>query len=149
MTTRNSYDRFRDHLPENLNVLSRIVQLDEEAFEKSCSGYVAGAIVESRACGCNFSHNICTHCWLHTCGILMHRCIQRSWAVRHEKHLHIKGEFGGTLEIKGLFGNFRTFTGGCTPEKMHEYRREFSVRFFSPDRLQILASANHHLFLLS
>jgi len=63
MTTRNSYDGFRDQLPENLNVLARIVQLDEEAFEKSCSGYVAGAIVESRACGCNFSHNICKHSW--------------------------------------------------------------------------------------
>lgn len=147
------YDRFREHLPENPHILSRIVQLDEAygrgwtlimAKEKN-TRKVAYVVLPERSIHRQQAVKFLTQyvqprSRLHTDGALIYRGIEKWWPVRHERELHAKWEFSKTSEIEGLFGNFRTFIRRMyhhvTPEKMPEYVREFSVRFSSPEMFQ-------------
>ena len=144
------YDRFREHLPENQHLLSRIVQLDE-AYGKGWSlvmakerhsRKVAYVVLPERAVdrvdAVNFlAQYVRPRTRLHTDGAMIYRGIERWWPVRHERDLHAKWEFGKTSEIEGVFGNLRTFIRRMyhhvTAEKMPEYVREFAVRFSSPE----------------
>lgn len=153
MAVRRWYDRFREHLPENSHLLSRIVQLDEAygkgwtlimAKEKN-SRKVAYVVLPERSIHRQQAVKFLTQyvqprsrpC---TDGALIYRGIEKWWPVRHEQELHAKWEFSRTSEIEGLFGNFRTFIRRMyhhvTPEKMPEYVREFSTRFSSPELFQ-------------
>lgn len=150
MAIRHWYGRFREHLPENPHLLSRIVQLDEAygkgwslvmAKEKH-SRKVAYVVIPEKSVERQqaiqfLAKYVQPRSRLYTDGAAIYRGIERWWPVRHERELHAKWEFSKTSEIEGLFGNFRTFIRRMyhhvTPEKMPEYVREFSVRFSSPE----------------
>lgn len=150
MAIRHWYACFRKHLPENPDILSKIVQLDEAygkgwslimAKEKN-SRKVAYVVLPERSVQRQhavqfLAHHIQPRSRLYTDGATIYRGIERWWPVRHRHELHAKWEFSKTSEIEGLFGNFRTFIRRMyhhvTPEKMPEYVREFSVRFSSPE----------------
>lgn len=147
---RHWYDRFREHLPENQQILSHVVQLDEAygkgwslvmAKEKN-SRKVAYVVLPEKSVARHqairfLAQYVEPRSRLYTDGAAIYRGIERWWPVRHERELHAKWEFTKTSEIEGLFGNFRTFIRRMyhhvTPEKMPEYVREFSVRFSSPE----------------
>ncbi len=153
MAIRRWYDRFREHLPQNHDILSRIVQLDE-AYGKGWSlimgkeersRKVAYVVLPEksvdRAEAVRFlMEYVKPRARLHTDGAAIYRGIERWWPVRHERDIHAKWEFGKTSEIEGMFGNFRTFVRRMyhhvTAEKMPDYVREFSVRFSSPELFQ-------------
>lgn len=150
LAVRHWYDRFREHLPENQHILSRIVQLDE-AYGKGWSLVMAKeersrrvayvvlpekSVERQHAIRFLAQHvrpgsRVCTD------GAAIYRGIGKWWPIHHEHDLHAKWEFGKTSEIEGLFGNLRTFIRRMyhhvTAEKMSEYVREFSVRFSSPE----------------
>lgn len=150
LAIRRWYDSFREHLPENPHILSRIVQLDEAygkgwslimAKEKH-SRKVAYVIlpeksVERQDAVRFLSQYVKPRSRLYTDGAAIYRGIEKRWPVRHQRELHAQWEFSKTSEIEGLFGNFRTFIRRMyhhvTPEKMPEYVREFSIRFSSPE----------------
>ena len=150
MAIRRWYDRFREHLPENPGVLSRIVQLDE-AYGKGWSLVMAKQkgtkkvayvilpekSVERQHAVEFLAQHVKPRSKLHTDGAAIYQGIEKWWPVKHSTDIHRKWEFGKTSEIEGLFGNFRTFIRRMyhhvTPEKMPEYVREFSVRFSSPE----------------
>lgn len=153
LAIRRWYDRFREHLPENPHILSRIVQLDEAygkgwslvmAKEKQ-SRKVAYVVlpeqsVERQHAVQFLAQYVQPRSRLHTDGAAIYRGIGRWWPVRHEHELHAKWEFSKTSEIEGLFGNFRTFIRRMyhhvTAGKMPEYVREFSMRFSLPEMFE-------------
>lgn len=150
MAVRHWYDCFREHLPENPHILSKIVQLDEaygkgwslimakEKYSRKVAFVVLPETSIERQHAVQFlAHYVQPRSRLYTDGAAIYRGIGRWWPVRHKRELHAKWEFSKTSEIEGLFGNFRTFIRRMyhhvTPEKMPEYVREFSVRFSSPE----------------
>ena len=150
MAIRHWYDRFREHLPENPHILSKIVQLDE-AYGKGWSLIMAKQkhsrkiayvvlpekSVERRQAVKFLSQYVKPRSRLYTDGAEIYRGIERFWPVRHSRDLHAHWEFSKTSEIEGLFGNFRTFVRRMyhhvTKDKVSEYVREFSIRFSSPE----------------
>jgi len=153
LAIRHWYDKFREHLPENTHILSRIVQLDE-AYGKGWSlimaketktRKVAYVVLPERSVDRQDAIRFLTQyvkprSRLHTDGAAIYKGIERFWPVKHTRDIHKKFEFAHTSEIEGLFGNFRTFIRRMyhhvTPEKMPEYVREFSVRFSSPEMFE-------------
>jgi len=153
LAIRHWYDRFREHLPENPHILSRIVQLDEAygkgwslvMAKETNSRKVAYVILPERSVERQHAVRFLTQfirpqSRVYTDGAAIYRGIGRWWPVKHRSELHAKWEFSKTSEIEGLFGNFRTFIRRMyhhvTPEKMPEYVREFCVRFSSPEMFE-------------
>jgi transposase-like protein len=150
MAIRHWYGRFREHLPENQHILSKIVRLDE-AYDKGWSlvmgkekksRKVAYVILPERSVERHHAvrflmQYVKPRSRLNTDGAKIYQGIERWWPVRHGTDIHAKWQFGKTSEIEGLFGNFRTFIRRMyhhvTKEKMPDYVREFSVRFSSPE----------------
>jgi hypothetical protein len=150
LAIRRWYDRFREHLPENLLILDKIVQLDE-AYGKGWvllmgkqpkTRKVAYVLLPQKSIQKHHAHHflrqyVAPGAKLYTDGAQIYRKTEQWWPVKHEVDIHRKWEFGRTSEIEGLFGNFRTFIRRMyhhvSAEKMPEYVREFCVRFSSPE----------------
>jgi len=150
LAIRHWYGRFREHLPENQEVLERVVQLDE-AYGKGWTlimakqkrtRKVAYVLYPERSVQKHHAHqflqqHVRPRSRLYTDGSALYRDVERWWPVRHRTDIHAKWEFSKTSEIEGMFGNLRTFIRRMyhhvTPEKMPEYVREFCVRFSSPE----------------
>lgn len=149
-TIRLWYDRFREHLPENPEVLERTVQLDE-AYGKGWTllmakqkrtRKVAYVLYPAKSVQKHHAHQflqqyVRPRSRLATDGSSLYRDVENWWPVRHTTDIHGKWEFTHTSEIEGMFGNLRTFIRRMyhhvTPGKMPEYVREFCLRFSSPE----------------
>lgn len=147
---RHWYDCFREHLPENPQILERVVQLDE-AYGKGWTllmakqrrtREVAYVLYPERSVQKHHAHRFLQQyvkpkSRLNTDGSSLYRDIESWWPVKHQKDIHAKWEFSKTSEIEGLFGNLRTFIRRMyhhvSAEKMPEYVREFCLRFSSPE----------------
>lgn len=153
------YDRFRSHLPENAQILERVVQLDEAygrgwaliMAKQLHSRNVAYAVLPARSVQRQHAYRflqryVRPRSRLYTDGALIYRGIQRWWPVRHRRDIHARWEFSKTSEIEGLFGNLRTFIRRMyhhvTPEKLPEVVGEFCFRFSLPEIF-----ANPHAYL--
>lgn len=153
---RHWFGQFRNHLPDNEEILEHIVQLDEAYFKKQAlmmakqqgTRKVAFEIfkVATRS-GVQRHHAtgflqqyVRPKSKLRTDGAAIYDSIHKWWPVRHQKDIHSKWEFELTSEIEGLFGNLRTFIRRmyhhATPEKLPEIVREFCFRFSSPEMFQ-------------
>jgi len=144
------YDQFRVHLPENIEVLERIVQLDEAYFKSNAllmakqkgtrkiAWEILGEKNPQRQHIAEFlQQHVKPKSKLRTDGSSIYSNIHNWWPVRHQRDIHKKFEFGYTSEIEGMFGNLRTFIRRMyhhtTPEKFPEIVGEFCYRFSSPE----------------
>lgn len=146
------YDKFRSNLPENREILEKIVQLDEAYFKKT--GLMMAKQQGTRKLAyLLFSKSpkqinrddaalflqlfIKPKSQLRTDGSNIYRGIHNWWPIRHQNEIHSKWEFEITSEIEGIFGNFRTFIRRMyhhvTPEKLPEIVSELCFRFSSPE----------------
>lgn len=150
---RHWYSRFREHLPDNPQILERTVQLDE-AYGKGWTllmakqrktRKVAYILYPEKSIQKHHAHKflqqfIKPRSRVATDGAKIYRNMKQYWPVRHVTDIHSKWEFSKTSEIEGMFGNMRTFIRRMyhhvTAEKMPEYVREFCVRYSSPEMFQ-------------
>jgi len=153
------YGRFREHLPENVVQLSRVVQLDE-AYGKGWVLLMAkqkhtrklawtvfpGSSTQRHHALQFLQSHVKPKTTLATDGALIYRGIEKWWPVKHVRDIHAKWEFGKTSEIEGMFGNYRTFVRRmyhhATAEKVPSYVSEFCTRFSSPE---LFRSPNDYL----
>jgi len=147
---RHWFDLFRSNLPENTEILERIVQLDEAYFKrmslvmakqqgtrKLAFEIINKSSVERHHAAHFLQQHVKPRSKLRTDGAMIYNSIHKWWPVRHEKDIHRKWEFELTSEIEGTFGNLRTFIRRMyhhvTPEKLPDIVREFCFRFSSPE----------------
>ena len=147
---RHWYDLFRNNLPDNPNILEKVIQLDEAYFKK-LSLMMAKQPGTRKLAFELFNTNsvqrdhaiyflgqyIKPESKLKTDGAAIYKGIDKWWPVEHTRDIHKKFEFSNTSEIEGTFGNLRTFIRRMyhhtTPDKMPEIVREFCFRFSSPE----------------
>jgi hypothetical protein len=147
---RHWYDLFRAHLPENQEILEKIVQLDEAYFKgralilgkqqgtrKLAHEILTTTNVQRHHATFFLHQHVKPRSRLQTDGAAIYKTIDRWWPVVHRTDIHKKFEFGKTSEIEGAFGNLRTFIRRMyhhtTPEKLPEIVGEFCYRFSSPE----------------
>ena len=131
-TIRLWYDEFRSHLPQNKEVLEKLVQLDEAYFggKKGRTLFLAKEI-NSETNGRKLAYSILPHAnpvreeaWaflqeyimpnslLHTDGAAIYHGIDKWWPVEHQYDIHRRWEFELTAEVEGMFGVLRTAPKG-------------------------------------
>lgn len=153
------FGRFREHLPENAEQLSRVVQLDEsygrgwvllmakqENTRKLAWSVFSGNSTQRHHALRFLQANVRPGTKLSTDGAFIYKGIEQWWPVKHRTDIHKNWEFGKTSEIEGMFGNYRTFVRRMyhhhTAERVPEYVREFASRFSSPE---LFKSPNDYL----
>jgi transposase-like protein len=153
VTIRHWFEQFREHLPEDQEVLEHLVQLDEAYFGgKRGRALFLGKQVGSRKLAYQIiSHASPTreHAWkflhsyvsvdtvLNTDGASIYKEINAWWPVYHNRDIHKRFEFGHTAEIEGMFGVLRTFIRRMyhhvTVDKLPSVVGEFCCRFSHPE----------------
>jgi transposase-like protein len=150
---RHWFDNFRDNLPDNPEILSKLVQLDEAFFKKRTLILAKQPGTRKLAYEVLNTTNVQRHhaayflqqhvkprSKLYTDGAGIYQSIDSWWPVKHKSEIHSKWEFSLTSEIEGTFGNFRTFVRRMyhhvTPDKLPDLVREFCFRFSSPEIFQ-------------
>lgn len=156
------YDNFRKHLPFEVEVLERVVQLDEAFFggRQGCALMMAkqkGARrlayqmigdgkVQRQHVKLFLETYIKPRSKLCTDGASYYQGIHQWWPIRHTRELHSKWEFEITSEIEGTFGNLRIFIRRMyhhvSLEKLPEVVGEFCYRFSHPE---IFNNPHHYL----
>lgn len=148
--TRHWFDKFREHLPQNPEILNKIVQLDEAFFKsrtlmlakqsgtrKLAFEVLTTTKIQRHHATYFLQQHVKPRSKLHTDGAGIYKGIDHWWPVQHKHEVHRKWEFSLTSEIEGAFGNFRTFVRRMyhhtTPQKLPEIVREFCIRFSSPE----------------
>jgi len=159
-TIRLWYDEFRSHLPQNKEVLEKLVQLDEAYFggKKGRTLFLAKEI-NSETNGRKLAYSILPHAnpvreeaWaflqeyimpnslLHTDGAAIYHGIDKWWPVEHQYDIHRRWEFELTAEVEGMFGVLRTFIRRMyhhvTVDKLPELVGEFCFRFSHPEMFE-------------
>lgn len=147
------YEEFRNHLPEDTEVLEHLVQLDEAYFGgKNGRALLLGKQVGSRKLAYQLlphTNPVREHAYmflqtyvqpntrLHTDGGAIYHQIDQWWPVYHYRDIHKKWEFELTSEIEGTFGNLRTFIRRMyhhvTVDKLDGLVMEFCYRFTHPE----------------
>jgi len=157
-TVRLWFDDFRSHLPEQKDVLERLVQLDEAYFggsKQTRTLFMGKQIGEERKVAFEIlpiPAPAREHAWfflqshikpqtqVNTDGASIYKNIERWWPVVHEYDIHRKWEFDKTSEIEGMFGVLRTFIRRMyhhvTMDKLPEMMREFCFRFSHPEMFE-------------
>jgi transposase-like protein len=160
VTIRLWFDQFRIHLPQNKEVLQRLIQLDEAYFggKKGRTLFMAKEINEEEHTR-KIAYSILPHAnpvreeaWtflrehimpdslLHTDGAAIYHGIDKWWPVEHQYDIHKKWEFELTSEIEGMFGVLRTFIRRMyhhvTVAKLPELMCEFCYRFSHPEMFE-------------
>lgn len=149
VTLRHWFDLFRKHLPQDQEVLEKLVQLDEAFFK--LAGLMLGKQIGTRKLAYQVLNttNVRRHhatsflkqhvkpeTQLNTDGAKIYRDIDQWWPVTHCYDIHKRWEFSQTSEIEGMFGCFRTFVRRMyhhvTSTKLEELVREYCFRFSSP-----------------
>jgi transposase-like protein len=150
---RHWYGLFRAQLPENNEILEKIVQMDEAYFKqrtlllakqpgtRKLAYEIVNAASVQRHHATYFLHqHIKPKTKFHTDGASIYKSIEHWWPVIHDTDIHKKFEFGITSEIEGAFGNLRTFIRRMyhhvTAEHLPEIVREFCFRFSSPQMFE-------------
>lgn len=155
------YANFRPHLPVEVEILEKIVQLDEAYFggkkgralmmakQKGTRRLVYEIIddnVQKQHVKVFLETHVKPKSKLHTDGGSHYRGIHHWWPVRHTREIHAKWEFTLTSEIEGTFGNLKTFIRRMyhhvTPEKLPDIVGEFCYRFSHPE---IFNNPRHYL----
>lgn len=156
---RHWFDLFRNHLPQDKQILDKVVQLDEaygknwslimakqQGTRKLAYQIISGNSVQRQHATYFLQSYVKPKSKLHTDGASIYRGIQKWWPVKHRRDIHRKWEFELTSEIEGTFGNLRTFIRRMyhhvTAEKMPEIVGEFCFRFFHPE---IFNNPRHYL----
>ena len=144
------YDRFREYLPYEQDILEHFVQLDEAYFKdrvlvmgkqkgtrKIAYQMHKGNSVDRGKALRFLYESVKPTSSLWTDGASIYKNIDQWWPVIHTRDIHSKFEFSHTSEIEGMFGLLRTFIRRMyhhvTPEKLELYVREFCFRFSSPE----------------
>lgn len=153
LTIRNWYEEFRNHLPEDQDVLEHLVQLDEAYFGGNKGrALLMGKQIGSRKLAFDvLSHTavarehaykflqtyVAAETVLNTDGAGIYKNINTWWPVYHNRDIHKKFEFAHTSEIEGIFGVLRTFIRRMyhhvTVAKLESVVREFCYRFSHPE----------------
>ena len=153
LTIRHWFEEFRNHLPEDQNVLEHLVQLDEAYFGgRNGRALFMGKQVGSRRVAYQVllhTHPAREHAWkflhtyvapetvLNTDGAGIYKNINNWWPVYHNRDIHKKFEFEHTSEIEGMFGVLKTFIRRMyhhvTVAKLEGVVREFCYRFSHPE----------------
>lgn len=151
--TRRWYDLFRNHIPENLLILERVIQMDEaygkgwallmakqKGTRRIAHTFIPASSVQRHQAWRFLQQYVRPRSRLYTDGAAIYQGIQNWWPVRHKRDIHRKFEFSKTSEIEGMFGVFRTFIRRMyhhtTAEKMPEIVREFCFRFSLPEMFE-------------
>ncbi len=153
LTIRNWYEEFRNHLPEDQDVLEHLVQLDEAYF----GGRTGRALFLGKQIGSRkLAYQVLTHTAparehafkflqtyvqaetvLNTDGAAIYKHINNWWPVYHNRDIHKKFEFAHTSEIEGMFGVLKTFIRRMyhhvAMAKLPSVVREFCCRFSHPE----------------
>ena len=150
---RHWYREFRMHLPEEVHVLERVVQMDEAFFKKmtlimakqkgtrKLAWQVLPGTAPTKTDAAYFLfQKVKPGSQLWTDGGGIYKGISKQWPVRHSTDIHKRFEFAHTSEIEGIFGVYRTFVRKMyhhhRAENLPEYVREFCFRFSSPELFQ-------------
>jgi hypothetical protein len=156
------YDRFRQHLPLDVEVLERVVQLDEGIFggkkgqalmmgkqkgtRKLAYEIIEDTNVQRQHVKVFLESYVKPRTKLCTDGAAYYRGIHKWWPVRHIREIHSKWEFEITSEIEGIFGNLRTFIRRMyhhvTLRKLPQIVGEFCFRFSHPE---VFANPRYYL----
>jgi transposase-like protein len=150
---RHWFDLFRANLPQDREVLSHMVQLDEAYFGRF--GKVAllmGKQIGRRKLAYEIlrthapakldaalfvKRHIEVDTKLNTDGSAIYKGIEKRFPITHTVDIHKKFEFTNTSEIEGMFGVLRTFIRRMyhhvSEEKLDEYVCEFYFRFCRPE----------------
>lgn len=149
VTVRHWYDQFRLHLPQEVHILERIVQLDEAYGRGWClmmakqvgSRKLAYEVLDEFPQRHHAMHflfqKVQPGSELWTDGAAIYQGIESWWPVAHSRDIHKKFEFTHTSEIEGIFACLRTFIRRMyhhvTAEQFPWYVREFCFRFSTPE----------------
>lgn len=156
LTIRNWYEEFRNHLPEDQNVLHHLVQLDEAYFggrngralflgkqigTRKVAYQILTHTAAAREHAVKFLHTyVAADTVLNTDGAGIYHHINNWWPIYHNRDIHKKFEFAHTSEIEGIFGVLRTFIRRMyhhvTMAKLESVVREFCCRFSHPEMFQ-------------
>jgi len=150
------FEIFRSKLPEEQEVLGKLVQLDEAYFggrgKETARALFLGKQVGSRKLAYRIIKNsfpVREDAWdflrdyvapdtqLNTDGAKIYRNIDQWWPVTHRYDIHRKFEFDDTSEIEGMFGVLRTFMRRMyhhvSSDKLPGVVSEFCFRFSHPE----------------
>jgi len=149
VTVRHWYSEFRLHLPSEVHILERIVQMDEAYGKGWClmmakqtgTRKLAYNILDGFPNRQHATHflfqKIKPGSELWTDGAAIYQGIDQWWPVVHSRDIHKRFEFEHTSEIEGIFACLRTFIRRMyhhvTAEQFPSYVREFCFRFSSPE----------------
>lgn len=153
VTIRHWFEQFRTHLPEDQDVLTHLVQLDEAYFGgRNGRALLMGKQIGSRKLAFQMlthTHPAREHAWkflhsyveantvLNTDGASIYKNINDWWPVYHNRDIHKKFEFAHTSEIEGMFGVLKTFIRRMyhhtTVAKLPSVVGEFCCRFSHPE----------------
>ena len=147
------YQTFRKNLPKEKVIIEAIIQLDEAYFE----GFKGQTFLMAKQGGTRkLAYKILNHqdhskfdavnflkentrCGTILCteGYSIYHGIEKLFPVTHIVDIHKNWEFGKTSEIKGVFGNLRTFIRRIyhhvTSKNLEEIVSEFCFRFIHPE----------------
>lgn len=158
-TARNWYEKFRNHLPQDVLDTLRLkgnVQTDEAYGGSKNNKYaIIGAkqaksderkaifkvipkkSVDRKDAVDFLSQNVVPGSNLWSDGAAIYKGIANWWPVNHSYEIHKKFEFALTSEIEGMWGNFFTFVRRMyhhvTKDKVESVVREFNFRFCFPE----------------
>lgn len=156
VTIRHWFEQFRIHLPEDQDVLTHLVQLDEAYFGgRNGRALFLGKQIGSRKLAyqlLSHTHPAREHAWkflhtyveantvLNTDGASIYKGINEWWPIYHNRDIHKKFEFAHTSEIEGMFGVLRTFIRRMyhhvTVAKLPSVVGEFCCRFSHPEMFE-------------
>jgi len=153
VSIRHWFSEFRDHLPNNKEILGHLVQLDEAYFKNTT--LFMGKEIGTRKLAYEIYKGVSPareHAWdflqqnvepetqLNTDGSSLYKKIDNWWSVKHEVNIHKKFEFDKTSEIEGMFGILRTFIRRMyhhvSSDKLPSLISEFSFRFSHPEMFE-------------
>ncbi len=153
VTVRHWFDQFRSQLPQNKEVLERLIQLDEAYFggkkgralmmakqvgSRKLAYWLLGNPNPCREHAFNFLQtNVKPNSTVNTDGASIYKEIDQWWPIVHGRDIHKKFEFEKTSEIEGIFGVLRTFIRRMyhhvTVDKLNDLVSEFCFRFSHPE----------------
>jgi hypothetical protein len=153
LTVRRWFEKFRGNLPNDQDILSHLVQLDEAYFgsKVDTQALFLGKQVGTRKLAYRLIKDypkredawdflesyIRPQTKLLTDGGSIYKKIDHWWPVTHEYDIHSKFEFQKTSEIEGMFGVLRTFIRRMyhhvTRDKLESVVLEFCSRFSHPE----------------